>query len=213
MQLLRVLFLFSLLFIAISYVAAQEEQLEDLSSIQLPAEPLSAQEPNDIALAQLSSSSTVEGPTGRRPTAAGNKKPKDKLDVALAAIKQDIMVRNRQLEDEKSWVSEVHKITEQYNKKVHRVEADIVQVRNQVKELFKKKKQVENLKIQRQLESKLKDATSDLATLQQALHHVKSKSQEFEKTKNEIKGTIYGIHQQLAKLKGEKAPVKAPTDI
>jgi len=211
MQLLRVLFLFSLLFVAIAYVSAQEEQLEDLSSIQLPAEPLSAQEPTDIALAQLSSQ--VEGPTGRRPTAAGNKKPKDKLDVALAAIKQDIMVRNRQLEEEKSWVSEVHKITEQYNKKVHRVEADIVQVRNQVKELFKKKKQVENLKIQRQLEAKLKDATSDLATLQQALHHVKSKSQEFEKTKNEIKGTIYGIHQQLAKLKGEKAPVKAPTDI
>jgi len=213
MQLLRVLFLFSLLFIAIAFVSAQEEQLEDLSAIQLPAEPLSAQEPTDIALAQLSSQTEVEGPTGRRPTAAGNKKPKDKLDVALAAIKQDIMVRNRQLEEEKAWVSEVHKITEQYNKKVHRVEADIVQVRNQVKELFKKKKQVENLKIQRQLEAKLKDATSDLATLQQALHHVKSKSQEFEKTKNEIKGTIYGIHQQLAKLKGEKAPVKAPTDI
>lgn len=157
--------------------------------------------------------SSLLGPTGRRPTAAGNKKPKDKLDVALAAIKQDIMVRNRQLEEEKNWVGEVRKITEQYNKKVHRVEADIVKTRNEVKALFKKKKQVENLKIQRALESKLKDATSDLSTLQQALHHVKSKSQEFEKTKQEIKKTIYGIHTQLAKLKGEKPVVKAPTDL
>jgi len=206
MQLFRILFLFSLLFVVVQVKA----EVEDLS-LQLPAEPLAAQDPTDVALAQVSSE--VTGPTGRRPTAAGNKKPRDKLDVALAAIKQDIMVRNRQLEEEKAWVNEVHKITEQYNKKVHRVEADIVAVRNQVKELFKKKKQVENLKIQRQLEAKLKDATSDLATLQQALHHVKSKSAEFEKTKNEIKETIYGIHTQLAKLKGEKPVVKAPTDL
>jgi len=178
---------------------------------QLGNEPAAASEHEDLSLAQVSS--TVEGPTGRRMTAPNAAAKKDKLDIALAAIKQDIMVRNRQLEEEKNWVNEVHKITEQYNKKVHRVEADIVKVRNEVKALFKKKKQVENLKIQRALEAKLKDATADLSTLQQALHHVKSKSQEFEKTKNEIKKTIYGIHTQLSKLKGEKPVVKAPTDI
>jgi len=168
-------------------------------------------EQQDAALLQVNAA--VTGPTGRRPTPAGAAKKKDKLDIALSAIKQDIMVRNRQLEEEKQWVNEVHKITEQYNKKVHRVEADIVKLRNEVKALFKKKKQVENLKIQRALEEKLKDATADLATLQQALHHVKSKSAEFEKTKQEIKKTIYGIHTQLAKLKGEKPKVKAPTDL
>jgi len=203
MQLLRVLFvLFA--FLAVSVVA--QESFDALSN-----EPAAAAEQQDVALAQLSA--TVEGPTGRRQTAPTATAKKDKLDIALAAIKQDIMVRNRQLEEEKNWVNEVHKITEQYNKKVHRVEADIVKTRNEVKSLFKKKKQVENLKIQRALEAKLKDATSDLSTLQQALHHVKSKSQEFEKTKNEIKKTIYGIHTQLAKLKGEKPVVKAPTDL
>jgi len=191
MQLLRTLCVLALLCCVVS--------AQDFSSSEQPA--------TDAALLQ------VQGPTGRRPTAAPNAQPKDKLDVALAAIKQDIMVRNRQLEEEKNWVAEVRKITEQYNKKVHRVEADIIKTRNEVKELFKKKKQVENLKIQRQLEAKLKDATSDLATLQQALHHVKSKSEEFEKTKAQIKSTIYGIHTQLAKLKGEKPVVKAPTDL
>lgn len=207
MQLLRLVFLAALVVAA----CAASVSAQDYSA--LSAEPAAAMEAQDLALAQVASSVSVEGPTGRKPTAAPGKQPKDKLDVALAAIKQDIMVRNRQLEEEKNWVAEVRKITEQYNKKVHRVEADIVKVRNEVKELFKKKKQVENLKIQRQLEAKLKDATSDLSTLQQALHHVKSKSQEFEKTKNEIKKTIYGIHTQLAKLKGEKPVVKAPTDL
>jgi len=204
MQLVRVVFVLALLFVAVS--------AQDFGDIQA-AEPAAAQGEEQLALAEVAQQVAVEGPTGRRPTPIGKPKPKDKLDVALAAIKQDIMVRNRQLEEEKNWVKEVHKITEQYNKKVHRVEADVVKVRNEVKALFKKKKQVENLKIQRALEAKLKDATSDLATLQQALHHVKSKSAEFEKTKQEIKQTIYGIHTQLAKLKGEKPVVKAPTDI
>jgi len=199
---LRILFLFALLFVV-------QIMAQDFDAVSAHEPAAAAEEP--VSLAQVDS--TVEGPTGRRPTLPFGQQPRDKLDVALSAIKQDIMVRNRQLEEEKNWVNEVHKITEQYNKKVHRVEADIVKTRNEVKALFKKKKQVENLKIQRALEHKLKDATSDLSTLQQALHHVKSKSQEFEKTKQEIKKTIYGIHTQLAKLKGEKPVVKAPTDL
>jgi len=199
MSLLRVFLIAALCFASIAIVSAQ-----DFAALA-EHEPLAAA--GDVALL------AVEGPTGRRPTTPASKQPKDKLDIALSAIKQDIMVRNRQLEEEKNWVAEVRKIQEQYNKKVHRVEADIVKTRNEVKALFKKKKQVENLKIQRALESKLKDATSDLSTLQQALHHVKSKAAEFDKTKNEIKKTIYGIHTQLAKLKGEKPVVKAPTDL
>lgn len=209
MQLVRILFIVAALCVV---AVSANTDFGDLAAFP-EHEPMAASASEDMALAQVSQQVAVEGPTGRRPTPPANKQPKDKLDVALAAIKQDIMVRNRQLEEEKNWVGEVHKITEQYNKKVHRVEADIVKVRNEVKALFKKKKQVENLKIQRALEAKLKDATSDLSTLQQALHHVKSKSQEFEKTKQEIKKTIYGIHTQLSKLKGEKPKVKAPTDL
>jgi predicted oxidoreductase len=147
---------------------------------------------------------SLKGPTGRRPTIPAHKQPKDKLDIALAAIKQDIMVQNRQLQEEAAWVAEVNKITETYTRKVKRVEVDMKKTRENVKALFRKKKQIENLKIQRQLEAKLKDAQTDLSTLQQALHHVKSKAKEFDKTKQEIKKTIYGIHTQLAKLKGEK---------
>jgi len=199
-----------ILFICIAFIALYSTFVAASSDFTTLAEPLAAQEPSaELSLIE----SSVEGPTGRRPTLPANKQPKDKLDVALAAIKQDIMVRNRQLQEEKNWVAEVRKVTEQYNKKVHRVSADIIKTRSEVKSLFKKKKQIENLKIQRQLEAKLKDANSDLTTLLQALHHVKSKASEFDKTKQEIKKTIYTIHTQLAKLKGEKPTVKAPTDL
>jgi len=117
-------------------------------------------------------------------------------------------VRNRQINDEKAWVTQVRKIVEQYNKKVKRVLADIEKTKNEVKVLFKKKKQIENLKIQRALQKKLKDATADLNTLKSALNHVKSKASEFSKTKSQIKKTIISIHTQLAKLKGVKDPKK-----
>jgi len=147
------------------------------------------------------------GPTGRLATRV-HRKASSKLDVALAAIKQDILVRNRQINDEKAWVSQVRKIVEQYNKKVKRVLSDIQKTKQEVKVLFRKKKQIENLKIQRALEAKLKDATSDLGTLKSALQHVQTKASEFAKTKREIKKTIISIHTQLAKLKGEKSKKK-----
>jgi len=207
MSLIRCVFLLMAI-LAFSTILISANEIEITNELDLPPEPLAAQESSLIQ-----TSLSVEGPTGRRPTLPKNKRPKDKLDVALAAIKQDIMVRNRQLEEEKKWVKEVRRVIESYNKKVKRVDVDMKKTRAEVKNLFKKKKQIENLKIQRKLEEKLKDATSDLATLQQALHHVKTKASEFDKTKQEIKKTIYGIHTQLAKLKGEKPKVKAPTDL
>jgi len=95
---------------------------------------------------------------------------------------------------------------QQYEAKISRVKADIEKTKLEVKVLFKKKKQIENLKIQRQLEKKLKDARADLTTLKSALKHVRSKVTEFAKTKHEIKKTILSIHTQLAKLKGIKDP-------
>jgi len=186
----------------------------EASFMQLGAEPMAAAEPAapaPVALVDTTACTSgpcfAAGPTGRLATKASAKK-NDKLSVALAAIKQDILVRNRQINDEKAWVAQVRKVVEQYNKKVKRVLSDIEKTKGEVKVLFKKKKQIENLKIQRQLEKKLKDATSDLTTLKSALNHVRSKASEFSKTKNEIKKTIISIHTQLAKLKGVKDPKK-----
>jgi len=181
------------------------------SFMQLGAEPMSAAEPTPVSLLEAGcgvNGCPAGGPTGRLASKAKKSGSKNKLEIALSAIKQDILVRDRQVNDEKAWVAQVRKVVEQYNAKVKRVLADIEKTKGEVKVLFKKKKQIENLKIQRQLEKKLKDATSDLTTLKSALNHVKSKANEFAKTKNEIKKTIISIHTQLAKLKGVKDPKK-----
>jgi DNA repair exonuclease SbcCD ATPase subunit len=181
------------------------------SFMQLGAEPMAAAEPAPAALLEAGcgvNGCPAGGPTGRLASKAKKGGAKDKLEIALSAIKQDILVRDRQVNDEKAWVAQVRKVVEQYNKKVKRVLSDIEKTKGEVKVLFKKKKQIENLKIQRQLEKKLKDATSDLTTLKSALSHVRSKASEFSKTKNQIKQTIISIHTQLAKLKGVKDPKK-----
>jgi len=179
--------------------------------MQLGAEPMAAAEPAPAALLEAGcgvGGCPAGGPTGRLASKAKAGKKQNKLQIALSAIKQDILVRDRQINDEKAWVAQVRKVVEQYNKKVKRVLSDIEKTKGEVKVLFKKKKQIENLQIQRQLEKKLKDATTDLTTLKSALSHVRSKADEFAKTKNQIKQTIISIHTQLAKLKGVKDPKK-----
>jgi len=186
--------------------------------LQLGAEPMAAAEPAAAAATAPAPAALLEsgcgaagcpasGPTGRLATRRNHHR-KDKLQIALSAIKQDILVRAKQIKDEQRWVAQVRRVVDQYNKKAKRVLGDIEKTKLEVKVLFKKKKQIENLRIQRQLERKLKDATSDLTTLKTALNHVKSKANEFSKTKNEIKKTIISIHTQLAKLKGVTDPKK-----
>jgi len=179
--------------------------------LQLGAEPQAAAEPAPAALLESGCGAAgcpAGGPTGRLASRHHRRASKDKLSIALAAIKQDILVRDRQIKDEQAWVKQVRKVVDQYNRKAKRVLSDIEKTKLEVKVLFKKKKQIENLKIQRQLRKKLKDATADLTTLKTALEHVKNKANEFSKTKNDIKKTIISIHTQLAKLKGVKDPKK-----
>jgi len=176
------------------------------------AEPNAAAEPaSPVAMLEAGCGAAgcpAGGPVGRLATRMHRHGRNSKLEIALSAIKQDILVRDRQVNDEKAWVFQVRKVVEQYNRKVKRVLFDIEKTKGEVKVLFKKKKQIENLKIQKALQRKLRDATSDLQTLKSALNHVQTKASEFAKTKHEIKKTIISIHTQLAKLKGVKDPKK-----
>jgi len=154
--------------------------------------------------------SAAPATTTAAPTAVTNAPPKSRLDSALDAVKEDIVSKVHQVDEEKQWVASVKKIIEHYQKKIGRVEKNIVQLRDDVKRLYKKKKQIENLKLQEALKTKLNDATQDLNTLQAALKHVKAKADEFSKTRDEIQGTINNINNQLGRLRGEPAaPAKA----
>jgi len=127
-----------------------------------------------------------------------------KLDLALAAVKEDILSTNKQITDERKWVIAVAKIIASYNDKMKRVEAHIIALRKEMKSLYRKKKQIENLKLQRALEAKLKEARDELATLTGSLKHVQVKQGELNKSGADLRATIAGIQAQLAKLRGQQ---------
>jgi predicted nucleic acid-binding Zn-ribbon protein len=135
-----------------------------------------------------------------------------KLDLALAAVKEDILSTNKQITDERKWVIAVAKIIASYNDKMKRVESHIIALRKEMKQLYRKKKQIENLKLQKALEAKLKEARDELATLTGSLKHVQVKQGELNKSGTDLRQTIAGIQAQLAKLRGQQVrkPKPAP---
>jgi predicted nucleic acid-binding Zn-ribbon protein len=127
-----------------------------------------------------------------------------KLNLALEAVKEDILSTNKQINDERRWVIAVSKIISSYNSKAKRVEAHIIALRKEMKNLYRKKKQIENLKLQKALEAKLKEARAELATLTNSLKHVAVKQGELNKSGRDLRQTIAGIQGQLAKLRGQQ---------
>jgi len=134
-----------------------------------------------------------------------------KLNLALEAVKEDILSTNKQITDERKWVIAVAKIIASYNDKMKRVEAHIIALRKEMKALYRKKKQIENLKLQKALESKLKEARDELATLTHSLKHVAVKQGELNRSGSDLRQTIAGIQAQLAKLRGQQLRMPRPS--
>ena len=124
------------------------------------------------------------------------------LADALQSVKDNIVFQANNIKQEKRWVREVTKIIETYVKKARRVNANIREMQQQVKVLFRKKKQIENMIVQRKLEKKIKVARKDLDTINAALANVFKKQSAFNKSKSDIKATIGAMRNELAKLRG-----------
>jgi len=130
----------------------------------------------------------------------GNKD--QELAEALQTVKDQIVAKANEIKAEKKWVREVTKIIEAYVKKTRRVNGNIRQLQKDVKTLFRKKKQIENMMVQRKLEKKLKVAVADMTTINLALKNVKVKENAFNKSKDSIKATIASMKTALKKLRG-----------
>jgi len=125
-----------------------------------------------------------------------------KLKQALEAVKEDIVANSKMISDERRWVQAVRKIVLSYEDKMKRVNDHILALRKEQKVLFDKKKQIENLRLQRKLQRKLKKASNELKTLQYSLDHVQQKSHELNAEHANLQSTISKIETQLIKLKG-----------
>eukprot|EP00466_Bigelowiella_natans_P011874 jgi/Bigna1/90118/estExt_fgenesh1_pg.C_620130 len=122
------------------------------------------------------------------------------MKAALADLKDEIVMTVHQIKDEKKWVHDVFKIVEEYNQKIKRVAGNVKYLQKKIQKLLLKKKQIENMILQNKLTAKLKEATKDLRVLNNALENVGTKKQKFEQSKNDVKGTIQSIKQQIEKL-------------
>jgi len=127
-----------------------------------------------------------------------------KLNQALEAVKEDIMGNNKQILDENRWMEAVQKITESYQDKMERVTEHVRLLRHEQRQLFEKKKQIENLKLQHKLEKKLTEANDEMSTLRATLEKVQSKSHELHTSHGSLQKTIVDIQEQLAKLQGQE---------
>jgi len=134
----------------------------------------------------------------------------EKLDAALNALGEDIIAKSKQIKNEETWVEEVKKIIKLYTKKLKRVVVNVKTLREEVRKLYIKKRQIQNLKIQRALERRMEEAKADLGTLDSKLTLVKTRADEFARTRKGITTTINKLQGKLAELKGKPAAAKAP---
>jgi len=140
---------------------------------------------------------------GTHPNA--NTKPKPtKLSVALDAVKEEIMVRAKELHLEKDWATKVATLIDNYQQKLLKVNNNIVALRAQTKALLRKKKQIQNVQVQNKLRYKLKLAQADLNRLQKQMEHIAGKENEFADTERNLKNTMNALKNSLLKLRGQE---------
>jgi len=127
-----------------------------------------------------------------------------KLTQALEAVKEDIMGNNKQIMDEGKWLEAVQKITEAYQEKMTRVTEHMRMLRHDQRELFEKKKQIENLRLQHRLAKKFTEANDEMSALRGTLEKVSKKNHELHESHTSLQQTIIDIQGQLDKLQGQE---------
>jgi len=135
---------------------------------------------------------------------ANTKPPPSKLDIALGAVKEEIMVRAKELHLEKDWSKKVAGLIDEYQQKLSKVSNNIVQLRAQTKALLRKKKQIQNVQVQNKLRYKLQLAQADLNRLQKQMEHIAGKENEFSDTEKQLKDTMNALKNSLLKLRGQE---------
>jgi len=133
-----------------------------------------------------------------------------KLTQALEAVKEDIMGNNKQIMDEGKWLEAVQKITEAYQEKMTRVTEHVRMLRHDQRQLFEKKKQIENLRLQHRLEKKLTEANDEMSSLRGTLDKVEQKNHQLHESHDSLQQTIVDIQGQLDKLQGQEPEEESP---
>jgi len=89
-----------------------------------------------------------------------------------------------------------------YQEKVTNVHAHSEQLREEMRALMKKKRQIENIEVQHSLTTNLRSAQEDMESLEGAMNHVQSKADEYAEKKKKLEAQIAKISHHLKNLQG-----------
>jgi len=131
----------------------------------------------------------------------GDHSPKAVFKKKMEVIKKSLMVNNRNIAQESKWIDQVETIMKQYALKLKKVKEHIADERKAIKELLRQRRIILNEKKQKELESKLKMATTELAALTDALSQVQKKEKELGSGKGLLGSKIKVLNDDLKKLR------------
>jgi len=139
----------------------------------------------------------------------GDHSPKAVFKKKMEVIKKALMQNNRNIASESKWIDEVELIMKQYTHKTKKVREHIADERKAIKELLRQRRIILNEKKQKELENKLKMATTELTSLTDALQQVQKKEKELGGGKNQLRDKIKALVTGLKTLRTDNDKDKA----
>jgi len=149
---------------------------------------------------------TAETPAeGEEP---GDHSPKAVFKKKMEVIREALLKNNRNIAEELKWLDQVDTIMKKYKLKSTKVREHITDERKAIKELLRQRRIILNEKKQKELEMKLKMATTELSALTDALSQVQKKEKDLASGKGQLGGKIKLLVGDLKKLRTSNAADK-----
>jgi len=139
----------------------------------------------------------------------GDHSPRAVFKKKMEVIKKSLMINNRNIAQESKWIDQVELIMKQYAIKTKKVKEHIADERKAIKELLRQRRIILNEKKQKELEAKLKMATTELTSLTDALQQVQKKEKELGAGKGQLGSKIKLIVGDLQKLRTDNEADKS----
>lgn len=128
------------------------------------------------------------------------------LMQGIVQIKSDIIRKSGDLQSESQWVASVKQIILQFKSKVLNVRSAMDVKKTQLKTLLHKKRQLENLSLQIELNKKLDEAKTDMKDLKTALKGIDKKKTKFGANEAAVREQVEALTKQLTVLNGGELP-------
>jgi len=145
-------------------------------------------------------------------TGAPMTKEEKRMREAEDAIKSEILAKAHKVKDQEKWTVDVETLISTMETKAASVSRSTHKLRESIAQLLTKKRQIENLILQRHLQKKLELSKDDLKVVDKSLSHIKSKAHEFHKAQSTLSETVTKLQQELNKLQGKDPNAPPPPE-